>query len=86
MAILDPHGEQFGPWSGFRFGTGELEHWFDGQKRILVRNVDFPSDAPFDQLKRRLELAAHKRRGRARVWQIDEDHVGILLMPPWLEG
>lgn len=80
---MDPEGDQLPPWGEFRFHTHELERWFDGQKRILTANVDYPRDAPFEEVKRRLMQAVHKRRGRGRVWYIDEDRVGILLVPPW---
>jgi hypothetical protein len=83
MAELDPDGPQLPPWGEFRFHGADLESWFDGQKRILARNVDFPPDAPLEEVKRRLEQAAHKRRGRARIWKIDPDRIGVLLMPPW---
>lgn len=84
MAELDEGGEQFPPWVQFRFRVSELERWFDGRKRILERGKDFPSDASFRNLKRRLEVAAYRREGSARVWSIDDDHVGVLLTPPWL--
>jgi hypothetical protein len=84
MPDVDPNGPQFPPWAQFRFHTRDLEDWFDGQKRILTRNVDFPPDAPFGDLKRRLEQSAHKRRGRARIWELDADRVGVVLSPPWI--
>ena len=71
------------PWRAFRFQTRELEAWFIGRPVILTRGTDFPSDAPFLQLKRRLEQAARNRVGTARVWQVDEDHVGVILTPNW---
>lgn len=74
---------QLPPWNQFRFHTADLESWFDARKRTLTRGVDFPTDAPLEQVKRRLEQAAHKRRGRARVWMINGDQVGVLLTPPW---
>lgn len=83
MADLDPGGAQFPPWRLFRFSTHALESWFDGQKRILSPNVDFPPDAPLDEVKRRLEQAAHKRRGRARIWILEDGRVGMILTPDW---
>jgi hypothetical protein len=83
VAILDPEGSQFPPWQEYRFRTWELERWFDGRKRTLVPNKDFPADIPFEELKRRLEKAAYNRGGSARVWREPNDHVGVLLTPPW---
>lgn len=83
MAILDPDGSQFPPWREYRFRTWQLEAWFDGQKRTLVPNVDFPADMPFKNLKRRLEEAASKRSGSARVWREPDDRVGVLLTIDW---
>lgn len=83
MSELDEDGGQFPPYKLWYFRTRELEKWFDGTKRILTPNVDFPPDMPFENLKRRLEQAAHKRRGTARVWREADGRVGMVLTPPW---
>lgn len=85
MAELDEGGEQLPPWKQFRFRLADLERWFDGRKRILTRGLDFPTDTPFLGLKQRLYLAAYRRQGSSRVWWIDDEHVGVILTPPWVE-
>jgi len=83
VAILDEGGRKFPPWREYRFRTWQLEKWFDGKKRTLVANQDYPADMPFGDLRRRLEKAAYNRQGSARVWREAEDRVGVILTPPW---
>ncbi|HEY6074635.1 MAG TPA: hypothetical protein VIV15_14940 [Anaerolineales bacterium] len=78
---MEEEQDQMPPWAQFRFRTDELEQWWDGKKRTLVRGLDIPTDAPFDEVKRRLTRAAVKRRGRARVWQQVDGSIGIVLSP-----
>ena len=66
-----PGEDRCGPWVYFRFRTWELEQWFDRREHVLEPGRDYPYDAPFHGLERRLKVAAAKRLGGARIWRVD---------------
>lgn len=70
-------------WQEFTFLHRTLLSWCDGKERILEAGVDYPSDMPFEILKRRLRIMTTRQKGTARVWQDDEGQVHVIMTVGW---
>ena len=66
----------------FRFTMEFLEDVMNGQTWHLRRGIDFPRHWPLHTLRQRLYAAAHYRKGRIRLWQVDEDTFGFYFYEP----